>query len=75
MIGLDSTDTFQVYTYPDMWSLNMLPYGIALMSFAIIFVGVLKQFGILFKDAEETDVQIRLPTSDRAYWKKKGSRR
>lgn len=39
MIGLSSTDEFIVYTYPDMYGLNVLPFGLFFITIMVAWVG------------------------------------
>ena len=67
-VDLDSTNTWSVYTYPEMWALNVLPYGFVLVSLAVMIVVVLMEIGVLFGETNKKG--LRLPTDNRSYWKK-----
>ena len=66
MIGLTSTDTFTVYTYPDMYGLNVLPFGLLLITVMVAWVGWGRH---LRKVANELNrPTINSPVRKSGYW-------
>ena len=68
VIGYNGAD-FEVYTYPEMWALNVFPWVMVLISLGVMLVAALMQIGLLANEVEKP--MIRLPNNDRSYWKKK----
>ena len=66
LVGLTSANDFILYTYPNMMGLNMLPFGIMMISIIVAWVGWGKH---LKKVAEELNQStIRSPTRSSNYW-------
>ena len=67
-IGLDNTNTFQVYTHPSMYGLNVLPFGILFISIIVAWVGWGKH---MRKIADEVgNGTIKSPLKTNRYWDK-----
>ena len=66
VIAIDSANTFQVYTYPNMMGLNVLPFGIMFFSILMAWVG----WGKYMKRvaAQHTQGTIKTPVKTNTYW-------
>ena len=70
VIAIDSTNTFQVYTYADTWGLNILPFGLLLINSVMMFFGWIKHTKKIIDDAtQERGGTVRPVLRGSDYWK------
>lgn len=66
MVGLTSTNEFEIYTYPNMMGLNVLPFGVMMICVIVAWVGWGKHLRRVA--AESNQPTIRSPTRNNNYW-------
>jgi len=67
VIAIDSADNFVVYTYPDMFGLNVLPFGILFFSIIMAIVGWGKHVKTITEYDNRGTVNPQLKTNN--YWR------
>jgi len=66
-VALDSTNNFQVYTYPDMYGLWVLPYVLFFITIIVAWVGWSKYTRTVALDSGKP--KIAKPGKTNPYWK------